>query len=160
MPFGSRRRKKRPEISAPMNFEHRIHAGFDSRSGSYTGLPRQWQSIIGITPRVGRAVDRPKPIVDPSSITPVEMAELKMIVRGDSYRGQRPGSTIPFRTSTVEQNSPGFRQMDGVPSKGISVARSNSLRQNSPTDGQQGKKTPSALTFPVIATNSPYVDPR
>lgn len=68
------------EISAPMDFEHRIHAGFDPATGQYHGLPKQWQAIIGAPPnRRGR----PRPMVDPSCITPVEIAEIKTIVRGD-----------------------------------------------------------------------------
>lgn len=39
MPFTSKR-KKRPDISAPMNFEHRIHAGFDPNTNQFTGLPK------------------------------------------------------------------------------------------------------------------------
>ena len=33
------RKSKKVDISAPMNFEHRIHAGFDPKTGTYTGLP-------------------------------------------------------------------------------------------------------------------------
>lgn len=42
---------------------------------------QQWQAIIG-TPFSGRR-GRPRPMVDPSCITPLEIAEIKTIVRGD-----------------------------------------------------------------------------
>ncbi|VDM10215.1 unnamed protein product [Wuchereria bancrofti] len=75
-----RRRTKKVDISMPTNFEHRYHAGFDPVTGQYHGLPKQWQAIIGITPnRRGR----PRPMVDPSCITPLEIAEIKTVVRGD-----------------------------------------------------------------------------
>ncbi|VDP16825.1 unnamed protein product [Onchocerca flexuosa] len=75
-----RRRTKKVDISMPTNFEHRYHAGFDPVTGQYHGLPKQWQAIIGITPnRRGR----PRPMVDPSCITPTEIAEIKTVVRGD-----------------------------------------------------------------------------
>uniref|UniRef100_A0A0N5AZR1 non-specific serine/threonine protein kinase n=1 Tax=Syphacia muris TaxID=451379 RepID=A0A0N5AZR1_9BILA len=75
-----RRKPRKVEISNPMNFEHRIHAGFDPVTGQYHGLPKQWQAIIGSAPnRRGR----PLPVVDPSCITPMEIAEIKTIVRGD-----------------------------------------------------------------------------
>uniref|UniRef100_A0A0M3HVL5 non-specific serine/threonine protein kinase n=1 Tax=Ascaris lumbricoides TaxID=6252 RepID=A0A0M3HVL5_ASCLU len=76
-----RRRAKKIEISAPTNFVHRIHAGYDPSTGEYHGLPKQWQAIIG-TPFSGRR-GRPRPMVDPSCITPLEIAEIKTIVRGD-----------------------------------------------------------------------------
>lgn len=44
MPFV--KRKKRPEISSPTNFEHRVHSGFDHNNGVFIGLPSQWNSII------------------------------------------------------------------------------------------------------------------
>lgn len=44
MPFV--KRKKRPEISSPTNFEHRVHSGFDHDNGVFVGLPTQWNSII------------------------------------------------------------------------------------------------------------------
>ncbi|EGT55251.1 hypothetical protein CAEBREN_00370 [Caenorhabditis brenneri] len=104
--FSLRRKVKKSEISTPSNFEHRIHAGFDARTGTYTGLPKQWQALLGPP----RSISRPKPMVDPSCITPVDVAELKTVIRGPSSRYNSP---LPFGVT----NSP-------LPS----VARSNSLR--------------------------------
>lgn len=51
---------------------------------------QQWQAIIGSAPnRRGR----PLPMVDPSCITPMEIAEIKTIVRGD-VNDVRTTSTI------------------------------------------------------------------
>ena len=71
------RKKKRPVISMPTNFEHRVHTGFDRREGRYVGLPPQWASIIQVAPE---DTNRPKPIIDPSNITPTEILDLKMHV--------------------------------------------------------------------------------
>ncbi|CDW54059.1 serine:threonine protein kinase PAK 4 [Trichuris trichiura] len=68
-----RTKKKRPEISVPTNFEHRVHTGIDPQSGSFVGLPLQWRSLINWSDR-----QRPKPIVDPSCITQTEMLDLKV----------------------------------------------------------------------------------
>lgn len=40
--------KKRPrvQISAPLNFEHRIHTGYDPTKNSYSGLPAQWNNVV------------------------------------------------------------------------------------------------------------------
>lgn len=59
------KKKKRVEISAPSNFEHRVHTGFDQNEQKFTGLPRQWQSLIEESAR------RPKPLVDPACITSI-----------------------------------------------------------------------------------------
>lgn len=66
------KKKKRLEISAPSNFEHRVHTGFDPREQKFTGLPQQWQSLLADT------ANRPKPMVDPSCITPIQLAPMKV----------------------------------------------------------------------------------
>ncbi|XP_078261765.1 serine/threonine-protein kinase PAK 5 isoform X2 [Rhinoraja longicauda] len=66
------KKKKRLEISAPSNFEHRVHTGFDHHEQKFIGLPQQWQSLLADT------ANRPKPVVDPSCITPIQLAPMKV----------------------------------------------------------------------------------
>ncbi|XP_049795725.1 serine/threonine-protein kinase PAK mbt [Schistocerca nitens] len=99
------KKKKKPQISSPTNFEHRVHTGFDKREGRYVGLPLQWASIVGNN-QILKSTNRPLPLVDPSEITPTEILDLKTIVRGDP-------------------------RLSGIP-KTSNVARSNSLRSSSP----------------------------
>ncbi|GFG41026.1 hypothetical protein Cfor_06796 [Coptotermes formosanus] len=99
------KKKKKPQISPPTNFEHRVHTGFDKREGRYVGLPLQWASIVGNN-QILKSTNRPLPLVDPSEITPTEILDLKTIVRGDP-------------------------RLNGIP-KTSNVARSNSLRSSSP----------------------------
>ncbi|XP_030638464.1 serine/threonine-protein kinase PAK 6 [Chanos chanos] len=103
-----KKKKKRPEISAPKNFEHRVHTSFDAKRGCFVGLPTQWQSIID-------NLRRPKPMVDPSRITPVELKPKKTIVRG-SFIGH--GDYISAMLSDINR---------------LSVTSSNSLRKSSPS---------------------------
>ncbi|KAM9553850.1 serine/threonine-protein kinase PAK 5-like isoform 2-T2 [Salvelinus alpinus] len=107
------KKKKRLEISAPSNFEHRVHTGFDAREQKFTGLPQQWQSLLADT------ANRPKPMVDPSYITPIQLAPMKTIVRGN-----RPPKDASINGLLEEFDS-------------ISVTRSNSLRKESPTGSHQ-----------------------
>uniref|UniRef100_H3A3Q5 non-specific serine/threonine protein kinase n=1 Tax=Latimeria chalumnae TaxID=7897 RepID=H3A3Q5_LATCH len=72
-----KKKKKRPEISAPSNFQHHVHTSFDAKEGKYVGLPPQWQSIID-------TLKRPKPVVDPSRITPVQLSPMKTVIRGST----------------------------------------------------------------------------
>ncbi|XP_051951605.1 serine/threonine-protein kinase PAK 5 isoform X2 [Xyrauchen texanus] len=107
------KKKKRLEISAPSNFEHRVHTGFDPQEQKFTGLPQQWQSLLADT------ANRPKPMVDPSYITPIQLAPMKTIVRGS-----RPPKDASINGLLEEFDS-------------ISVTRSNSLRKESPPGALQ-----------------------
>ena len=69
------KKKKRVEISAPSNFEHRVHTGFDQHEQKFTGLPRQWQSLIEESAR------RPKPLIDPACITSIQPGAPKVCWR-------------------------------------------------------------------------------
>ncbi|KAM4743141.1 serine/threonine-protein kinase PAK 1 isoform 2-T2 [Anableps anableps] len=40
------KKKERPEISLPSDFEHTIHVGFDSVTGEFTGMPEQWARLL------------------------------------------------------------------------------------------------------------------
>ncbi|CAF95083.1 unnamed protein product, partial [Tetraodon nigroviridis] len=103
-----KKKKKRPEISAPKNFEHRVHTSFDAKRGCFVGLPTQWQSLI-------ENLRRPKPMVDPSRITEVELKPKKTIVRG-SMIGH--GDYIAAMINDMSR---------------LSVTSSNSLRKSSPS---------------------------
>lgn len=72
--FGKNKKKKGLEISAPSNFQHRVHTGFDREHGVFVGLPAQWAGIIGVEK------ERPRPIVDPSSITQMEVIKVSIFV--------------------------------------------------------------------------------
>ncbi|XP_067121987.1 serine/threonine-protein kinase PAK mbt [Centruroides vittatus] len=94
------KKKKKPIISAPTNFEHRVHTGFDRREGKFVGLPPQWASLIQAHQ------NRPKPIVDPSQITPTEIMDIKThtIVRGNS--GIKRGPMSVTRSNSLRKDSP------------------------------------------------------
>uniref|UniRef100_A0A667Z9T0 non-specific serine/threonine protein kinase n=1 Tax=Myripristis murdjan TaxID=586833 RepID=A0A667Z9T0_9TELE len=109
-----RRKKRRPEISAPRDFEHRVHTAFDAASGRYVGLPPQWQSLID-------SLRRPRPLVDPSRVTEVELGPKKMIVRG-SFIGH--GDYISHVIAEMSR---------------LSVTGSNSLRRSSPSARKRAK---------------------
>ncbi|XP_035390051.1 serine/threonine-protein kinase PAK 4 isoform X2 [Electrophorus electricus] len=102
----SKKKKQRVQISAPSNFEHRVHTDFDEQEQKFVGLPRQWQSLIEDTAK------RPKPFIDATVITTVEPR--KTIVRGSKLGvdGSLTWLLDEFET--------------------MSVIRSNSLRRGSP----------------------------
>ncbi|XP_032083980.1 serine/threonine-protein kinase PAK 4 isoform X2 [Thamnophis elegans] len=111
------KRKKRIEISAPSNFEHRVHTGYDQQEQKFTGLPRQWQGIIE------ESAKRPKPLVDPVYITAVQPGSQKAEHRpgkgpeaasngptsGNSGPSRVPPSG-PARPRNLEPSTPGLSQ--------------------------------------------------
>ncbi|XP_077443267.1 serine/threonine-protein kinase PAK 5 [Stigmatopora argus] len=118
------KKKKRLEISAPSNFEHRVHTGFDPREQKFTGLPQQWQSLLADT------ANRPKPMVDPSYITPIQLAPMKI-----SPKKVQPSETP--KTIVRGNRPPKDASINGLLQEfdNISVTRSNSLRKESPPGG-------------------------
>ncbi|KAF5891257.1 serine/threonine-protein kinase PAK 6-like isoform X2, partial [Clarias magur] len=108
-----KKKKKKIEISAPKNFEHRVHTSYDVARGCFVGLPPQWQSVI-------ETLKRPKPLVDPSSITYVQRKQ-KEIVRG-SFIGH--GDYIASAIAEMTR---------------LSVTSSNSLRRTSPSIRKRAK---------------------
>uniref|UniRef100_A0A182SK24 non-specific serine/threonine protein kinase n=1 Tax=Anopheles maculatus TaxID=74869 RepID=A0A182SK24_9DIPT len=123
------KKKKKPQISFPSNFEHRVHTGFDKREGRYVGLPLQWASIVGNN-QILKSSNRPLPLVDPSEITPTEILDLKTIVRPHGQAG--PGGNVPVPGAVVSE--PGKLILP----KTSNVARSNSLRSSSPPRVRRG----------------------
>uniref|UniRef100_A0A3P8YJQ5 non-specific serine/threonine protein kinase n=1 Tax=Esox lucius TaxID=8010 RepID=A0A3P8YJQ5_ESOLU len=109
-----RKKKRRPVISAPQDFEHRVHTSFDAAHGCFVGLPPQWQSVID-------TLRRPKPMVDPSRITHVELKPKKAICRG-SFVGH--GDYISHVITEMTR---------------VSVISSNSLRKTSPSARQRAR---------------------
>ncbi|KAH8332012.1 hypothetical protein KR067_009244 [Drosophila pandora] len=146
------KKKKKPLISMPSNFEHRVHTGFDKRENKYVGLPLQWASIVGNN-QILKSTNRPLPLVDPSEITPTEILDLKTIVR-PHHNNNKADTTSLNSSSTMMMSSGGppmpmpgagmpgmlgqHGMMPGEPGGGIilpktsHVARSNSLRSSSP----------------------------
>uniref|UniRef100_A0A8D2E5M1 non-specific serine/threonine protein kinase n=1 Tax=Theropithecus gelada TaxID=9565 RepID=A0A8D2E5M1_THEGE len=109
-----KKKKKRPEISAPQNFQHRVHTSFDPKEGKFVGLPPQWQNILD-------TLRRPKPVVDPSRITRVQLQPMKTVVRG---------SAVP-----VDGYISGL--LNDI--QKLSVISSNTLRGRSPTSRRRAQ---------------------
>ncbi|KAM7349019.1 serine/threonine-protein kinase PAK mbt [Cochliomyia hominivorax] len=152
------KKKKKPLISMPSNFEHRVHTGFDKREQRYVGLPLQWASIVGNN-QILKSTNRPLPLVDPSEITPTEILDLKTIVR--PHHNNNKADATSLNSSIAMQSSAGMGGVVGgaggigqhshtmaadngnatvapatgggiVLPKTSHVARSNSLRSSSP----------------------------
>lgn len=126
------KKKKKPQISMPSNFEHRVHTGFDKREGRYVGLPLQWASIVGNN-QILKSTNRPLPLVDPSEITQTEILDLKTIVRPHFHKPNASMDDTASMKSTLSNSTATAIAANGIVlPKTSHVARSNSLRSSSP----------------------------
>ncbi|XP_025865875.1 serine/threonine-protein kinase PAK 4 isoform X2 [Vulpes vulpes] len=103
------KKKKRVEISAPSNFEHRVHTGFDQHEQKFTGLPRQWQSLIEESAR------RPKPLVDPACITSIQPGAPKGEPHNLAPNGPSAGGLVVPQSSSSRPPT----RARGPPSPGV-----------------------------------------
>lgn len=140
------KKKKKPQISPPTNFEHRVHTGYDKREGKYVGLPLQWASIVANN-QILKSTNRPLPLVDPSAITPTEILDLKTIVRGDHHIENKLGAP-----QVPAHNIPNTNGL--LLPKTSNVARSNSLRSSSPPRMRRDYRT-NANVPPSVPEESP-----
>ncbi|XP_075976662.1 serine/threonine-protein kinase PAK mbt [Anticarsia gemmatalis] len=147
------KKKKKPLISPPSNFEHRVHTGFDKREGKFVGLPLQWASLVGNN-QILKSTNRPLPLVDPSEITPTEILDLKTIVRGDHRTTSVSSVARPLPSNIPQQPV----QNGVVLPKTSNVARSNSLRSTSPPRIRRDLRN-QANVPPSVPEESPPVPP-
>nr|XP_020744772.1 serine/threonine-protein kinase PAK 4 isoform X3 [Odocoileus virginianus texanus] len=103
------KKKKRVEISAPSNFEHRVHTGFDQHEQKFTGLPRQWQSLIEESAR------RPKPLIDPACITSIQPGAPK----GEPHNMAPNGPSVGGLAVPQSSSSRPPARAHGAPSPGV-----------------------------------------
>ncbi|XP_067412812.1 serine/threonine-protein kinase PAK 4 isoform X2 [Emydura macquarii macquarii] len=95
------KKKKRIEISAPSNFEHRVHTGYDQQEQKFTGLPRQWQGIIE------ESAKRPKPLVDPVCITAIQHGSQKAEPRSARPQEMASNGPVSGNSSSSKVHQPG-----------------------------------------------------
>ncbi|KAB0346132.1 hypothetical protein FD755_024223 [Muntiacus reevesi] len=95
------KKKKRVEISAPpSNFEHCVHTGFDQHEQKFTGLPRQWQSLIE------ESACQPKPLINPVCITSIQPGAPKTIRQPAATRPCPPGKGMPTEQAAMARRGP------------------------------------------------------
>ncbi|TLD16348.1 uncharacterized protein PgNI_00911 [Pyricularia grisea] len=98
---------KKPLISAPENPVHVTHVGYDSATGQFTGLPKEWQRLIsesGITEKERR--ENPETLVNVIKFykeTTEKPAEDQVL---EKFHDARPG--LPSAPSAGSMISPGL----------------------------------------------------
>ena len=143
------KKKKKVEISAPSNFQHRVHTGFDNHSNKFVGLPKQWASLVG-DEAGSQSPHRPQPLVDPSTITPTDILDMKTVANHPHVGHQIPNH-LPHVHHPANHGS-GHHQVrptgNGLSS---SIVRSNSLRSSSPPSFASPSRRPGQPPKPDLA---------
>ncbi|KAK5661974.1 hypothetical protein OQA88_10085 [Cercophora sp. LCS_1] len=117
---------KKPQISAPENPVHVTHVGYDSSTGQFTGLPKEWQRLInesGITEKDTR--EHPQILVDvltfykETTEKPQEDQQLEKFhdARAGDYRalsGASSGAAMPS-PGMLQSTYPGVSPMISPP---------------------------------------------
>lgn len=142
-----KRRKKKPSISSPLNFEHRIHAGYDLTSGKFVGLPLQWASVIENQKNCNdkrRSIATEKELdnessqnesrsasVDPSNYSQSELSELKKVVRGNQNSNQ-DFTLNSLSSSSLNASYPYGGSLNSInfPASSVQQSLSNSTNWN------------------------------
>lgn len=133
--FSGKRRRRRPPISKPTHFQHRVHAGYDTKTGKFVGLPPQWEQLI-------KNEGRPKPIVDPDNITNTEANRITQFFEEDFdvHNEQNKQSAINVSRSNSLRGS--FRNREGE--------QANSPKTNGTnTGGEMDAKSPTETPKPM-----------
>ncbi|KAH8904418.1 Pkinase-domain-containing protein, partial [Coniochaeta sp. PMI_546] len=105
---------KKPTISAPENPVHVTHVGYDSNTGQFTGLPKEWQRLIsesGITEKDKR--EHPQILVDVLTFykeTTEKPQEDQQLEKFDHARAADLGPLGANSPSSITSPSPGMLQ--------------------------------------------------
>lgn len=107
----AKKKSKKLDISAPSNFQHRVHTGYDSSSNKFVGLPKQWTSLVGETP-ASQSPYRPAPMIDPNSITEIQGhgQSLTNVVRSNSLRSRSPPAFLKKYHQVQPSEQPPYPQ--------------------------------------------------
>jgi hypothetical protein len=133
--FSGKRRRRRPPISKPSNFQHRVHAGYDTKTGKFVGLPPQWEQLI-------KNEGRPKPIIDPDNITDTESNRITQFFDED-FNIHNEQNKQPINVSRSNSLRGSFRKEEQLNSPTSPKANGSSS-----AGGQSMEETPAANAAP------------
>lgn len=131
--FSGKRRRRRPPISHPKNFQHRVHAGYDAKTGKFVGLPPQWEQLI-------KNEGRPKPIVDPEEITETEPNRITQFFEEDFNLENEQNKQSAINVSRSNSLRGSFKNRE--------AEQPNSPKTNGPSSGNENMDAKKATEAP------------
>ncbi|AWO99238.1 Non-specific serine/threonine protein kinase [Scophthalmus maximus] len=91
------KKKERPEISLPSDFEHTIHVGFDAVTGEFTGMPEQWARLLQ-TSNITKLEQKKNP---QAVLDVLKFYDSKETANSQKYMSFTDKSADPFSSSTT-----------------------------------------------------------
>ncbi|KAI7901222.1 kinase-like domain-containing protein [Cokeromyces recurvatus] len=141
------------DISTPYNTVHVTHVGFDSVTGEFTGLPREWQTLL-----TQSGITRQEQEKNPQAV--IHAIEF---FQGNTKETMEEGvwNKIPKTISTSSQKSTSTTSEDNRKSGSNESIKSKTLRRFSAlriTKSKDNVATESKLTSSNQRQNSEYMD--
>ncbi|MFT7818386.1 serine/threonine-protein kinase PAK 1-like isoform X1 [Arapaima gigas] len=152
------RRKERPEISLPSDFEHTIHVGFDAVTGEFTGMPEQWARLLQ-TSNITKLEQKKNP---QAVLDVLKFYDSKEISNSQKYMsftgiGKAPSETIPIATFS-EDDEDEDEETTPPPVIAPRPEHTKSIYTRSVIESHPAPTTKDAATSPTlpsVATSSP-----
>ncbi|KAM7412551.1 hypothetical protein PAMA_020096 [Pampus argenteus] len=95
------KKKERPEISLPSDFEHTIHVGFDAVTGEFTGMPEQWARLLQ-TSNITKLEQKKNP---QAVLDVLKFYDSKETTNSQKYMSFTDKSADAYSSSTTAQSS-------------------------------------------------------
>ncbi|KAF8239377.1 STE/STE20/PAKA protein kinase [Tricholoma matsutake] len=133
---------KRPEISTPYDPVHLTHVGFNSSTGEFTGLPKEWQQLLQES-----GISRSDQEKNPQAV--MEIVKFYQEGRGDVWDklGAMGGPAEPsYRASNVDDTLQNPRSPPPPPKPKSQYSQSTTTTISAPTAYRPAPTPPNALT--------------
>ncbi|KAL3458005.1 kinase-like domain-containing protein [Aspergillus heterothallicus] len=118
-------------VSNPTNFSHRVHVGFDPRTGAFVGLPPEWEKLL-----TASAITKEDYKKNPQAVIEVLefYSDLKTREENPQYyggMGSAPGQPKPYGNNTVGGSIAPPRPPPPAPAQRLDSGQSYSSRSAS-----------------------------
>ncbi|KAL4883085.1 kinase-like domain-containing protein [Aspergillus karnatakaensis] len=118
-------------VSNPTNFSHRVHVGFDPRTGAFVGLPPEWEKLL-----TASAITKEDYKKNPQAVIEVLefYSDIKMREQNPQYYaglGSPAGQAKPYGNNTVGGSIAPPRPPPPAPSQRLDSGQSYSSRSAS-----------------------------
>ncbi|KAE8362184.1 kinase-like domain-containing protein [Aspergillus caelatus] len=134
-------------VSNPTNFSHRVHVGFDPRTGAFVGLPPEWEKLL-----TASAITKEDYKKNPQAVIEVLQfySDIKMREQNPQYSAGL-ASTLsnqqpkPYNSNTVGSSIAPPRPPPPAPSQRLDSGHSNRSAGSSPSQAHSKSDSDRAL---------------
>ncbi|KLJ07485.1 protein-serine/threonine kinase [Blastomyces silverae] len=114
-------------VSNPTNFSHRVHVGFDPRTGAFIGLPAEWEKLLSTSAITKEDYkNNPQAVIEALEFYDSKMREQNQEYYDDPHGGAKGANTMAMGNSVAgpRPNQQGGQQSAGERSQSSSPAQS------------------------------------